>query len=190
MNLLLDRVERIYNLIDGVLKYSKVGRIQEGQAQINLNKFLPEVIDMIAPPENIHVTIENELPNIMCEETHIMQLFQNLLSNAIKYMDKPEGWIKISCIEEGNFWKFSIADNGPGIEEKHFERIFRMFQVLSVNEEVEGTGVGLTVVKKIAELYGGKIWIESKVGQGSTFFFTLPKQDTGITNLQLQTNNA
>ena len=190
MNLLLDRVERIYNLIDGVLKYSKVGRTQEVQIQINLNKFLPEVIDMIAPPENIQVTIENELPTITCDETHVMQLFQNLLSNAMKYMDKPEGWIKIGCNEEENFWKFSIADNGPGIEEKHFERIFRMFQVLSVNEEIEGTGVGLTVAKKIAELYGGKIWVESKVGQGSTFFFTLPKQDIEISNLQLQTNNA
>ena len=190
MNLLLDRVERIYGLIDGVLKYSKVGRIQEEQTKINLNKFLPEVIDMIAPPENINVTIENELPNITCEETHIMQLFQNLVSNAIKYMDKPEGWIKIGCVEEENFWKFSIADNGPGIEKKHFDRIFRMFQVLSVNEEVEGTGVGLTVAKKITELYGGQIWVESEVGQGSTFFFTLPKQNTKVKNLQLQTNNA
>jgi len=190
MNLLLDRVERIYSLIDGVLKYSKVGQTQEVQTRINLNKFLPEVIDMIAPPENISVTIENELPNITCEETHIMQLFQNLLSNAIKYMDKSEGWIKIGCVEEENFWKFSIADNGPGIEEKHFERIFRMFQVLSVNEEIEGTGVGLTVAKKIAELYGGKIWLESEIGQGTTFFFTLPKQDTEIKNLQLQTNNT
>ena len=190
MNLLLDRVERIYGLIDGVLKYSKVGRVQEEQTKINLNKFLPEIINMISPPENIHVTFKNELPNIACEETHITQLFQNLVSNAIKYMDKPEGWIKIECLEEENFWKFSIADNGPGIEEKHFERIFRMFQVLSVNEEVEGTGVGLTVAKKIVELYGGEIWVESKVGQGSTFFFTLPKQDTEIKNLQFQANNA
>ena len=190
MNLLLDRVERIYSLIDGVLKYSKVGQTQEVQTRINLNKFLPEVIDMIAPPENISVTIENELPNITCGETHIMQLFQNLLSNAIKYMDKPEGWIKIGCVEEENFWKFSIADNGPGIDEKHFERIFRMFQVLSVNEEIEGTGVGLTVAKKIAELYGGRIWVESEVGQGTTFFFTLPKQDTEIKNLQVHTTNT
>ena len=92
--------------------------------------------------------------------------------------------------EEGNFWKFSIADNGPGIEEKHFERIFRMFQVISDKEESEGTGVGLTVAKKIVELYGGKIWVESKVGQGSIFFFTLPKQEQEITNENLQTNIA
>ena len=188
MNLLLDRVERIYNLIDGVLKYSKVGQTNEENVQVNLEEFIPEVVAMVVPPEHIKVTVENKLPPILCEETHIMQVFQNLISNAIKYMDKTQGWIKIGCVEENGFWKFSVTDNGPGIEEKHFERIFRMFQVLSVNEEIEGTGVGLTVVKKIVELYGGRIWVESEVGRGSTFFFTFPKQKAVIKNDELQTN--
>ena len=122
----------------------------------------------------------------------MMQLFQNLLGNAIKYMDKAQGEIKIGALEENGFWKFSISDNGPGIEEQHFERIFKMFQALSVKEEVEGTGVGLTVAKKIVDLYGGKIWVESVVGQGSTFFFTLPKQEQKqeTTHETLQTNTA
>ena len=119
-----------------------------------------------------------------------MQVFQNLLSNAIKYMDKPQGRIEVGCVEEDGLWKFSVADNGPGIEEKHFERIFKMFQALRVREDFEGTGVGLTVAKKIVELYGGKIWIESKIGEGSTFFFTLPKQKTGVNNAELKTNIA
>ena len=182
MHLLLDRVERIYNLIDGVLRYSKVGQATGEQVKVNLDAFIPEVIDMVVPPEHIKVTVENELPSIICEETHIMQLFQNLISNAIKYHDKPQGWIKIACIDDGDFWRFSVSDNGPGIEEKHFERIFRMFQVLSVNENIQGTGVGLTVVKKIVELYGGRIWIESEVGKGSTFFFTFPKQENNVKN--------
>lgn len=190
MNLLLSRVERMYGLIDGVLQYSRVGRTEEGQVWVDLNKFVPEVIDMVVPPEHIEVTVESELPVIQSQETHMMQLFQNLLSNAIKYMDKPQGRIRVGCVEENGSWKFSIADNGPGIEEKHFERIFKMFQVLSVKEEFEGTGVGLTVAKKIVELYGGKIWIESQVGQGSTFFFTLPKQEQEITNAKLETNIA
>ncbi|MFC1780666.1 ATP-binding protein [Planctomycetota bacterium] len=180
MNLLLGRVERMYRLIDGVLVYSRVGRVEEESKTVDLNSFMPEVIDMVVPPENIQVSIENELPSIVCKETHIMQLFQNLLSNAIKYLDKEQGWIKIGCVEEGDFWRFNISDNGPGIDEANFERIFRMFQILSVKKEFEGTGVGLTVVKKIVELYGGRIWIESKVGQGSTFFFTLPKLKTRI----------
>ena len=107
-------------------------------------------------------------------------MFQNLLSNAVKYMDKPKGLITIGCVQENGFWKFSVADNGPGIEEKHFEKIFQIFQTLSPRDEVESTGVGLSVVKKIVELYGGKIWVESKPGEGSTFFFTLPKPESEV----------
>lgn len=176
MNLLLERVERMYNLIEGTLQYSRAGRTLENQVPVDLNKFVPEIINMVVPPENISVTIENELPVIECEEVHIMQVFQNLLSNAIKYMDKPQGWIKIGCFEKDSFWTFSVADNGPGIEEKNFERIFKIFQALPTSPNFEGTGVGLTVTKKIVELYEGKIWVESTVGEGSTFFFTLPIQ--------------
>jgi signal transduction histidine kinase len=190
MNLLLSRVERMYNLIDGVLQYSKVGKVEEGQVRVDLERFLPEVINMIVPPDNIEVVIEDKLPVIQCWETHIMELFQNLVSNAVKYMDKPQGKIRIGCVEEDGFWKFSIADNGPGIEEKHFERIFKMFQVLSVDEESKGTGVGLTVAKKIVELYGGRIWLESKLGEGTTFFFTLPGQEAETTNEIFQTSTA
>ncbi len=190
MHLLLDRVERMHQLIDGVLQYSKAGRTEEGPVDVNLDEFIPELIDMLAAPENITVTVEDRMPVIHSEETHLMQLFQNLLSNAIKYIDKPEGQVKVGCVEENGFWKFSIADNGPGISEKHFERIFRMFQSLSVTEEFRGTGVGLTVAKKIVELHGGSIWIESEVGEGSTFFFTLPMQETGVENAKLEANIA
>jgi signal transduction histidine kinase len=190
MNLLLCRVEKMHNLIEGVLQYSRAGRTEEQVVQVNLDTFIPEAIDMIAPPENISITIENTMPVIECAETHIMQLFQNLLNNAIKYMDKPKGQIKVGCIEQDGFWKFSITDNGPGIEEKHFEKIFKMFQALSVSEDVESTGVGLTVAKKIVELYGGNIWVESEIGKGSTFFFTLPKQQAGVDNAKLEANIA
>jgi light-regulated signal transduction histidine kinase (bacteriophytochrome) len=179
MNLLLERVERMYSLIEGALQYSRAGCVEEKRKQVNLNNFILEIINMVVPPENITVTIENELPVIECEEVHIMQVFQNLLSNAIKYMDKLQGWIKVGCVEQNGFWKFSVADNGPGIEEKHFEKIFKIFQTLPTSPGFEGTGVGLTVTKKIVELYDGKIWVESKVGEGSSFFFTLPKQCLG-----------
>ncbi|MBN2589080.1 MAG: response regulator [Sedimentisphaerales bacterium] len=190
MNLLMNRVDRIYSLIDGVLKYSKVGQDSGEHIPLNLDTFIPEVINMVVPPEHIKVTIENQLPSIICEETHIMQVFQNLISNAIKYNDKQQGWIKISCTEEGDFWKFSVADNGPGIAEEHFERIFRMFHALKQNENIHGTGVGLTVVKKVVELYGGRIWIESEVGKGSTFFFTFPKMKSAIKNEELVTHSV
>jgi len=188
INLLNNRVDRMHGLIDGVLQYSRVGREKEKCVMVNLNELVPAIIDSIAPPENITITIENELPLVECQETRIIQVFQNLLSNAVKYMDKPDGQIRIGCVEEADFWKFSVADNGPGIEEKHFERIFKIFQTLVPRDEVESTGVGLAVVKKIIEMYGGKIWVESKVGQGSTFFFTLAKQEMGVKNEKLETN--
>jgi two-component system, LuxR family, sensor kinase FixL len=179
LSLLANRVDRMHNLIDGILQYSRIGRIEEEKVQLNLNKLVPEIIDMLAPPENITITIEKELPSIECEQTRITQVFQNLLSNAIKYMDKPKGQIKVGCVEENNFWKFNVTDNGPGIDEKYFEKIFKIFQTLTPRDEFESTGIGLTVIKKIVELYKGKVWLQSKVGEGTTFFFTLPKQKTG-----------
>jgi PAS domain S-box-containing protein len=184
MDMLLNRVQRMHDLIDGVLQYSRIGRIKEEKVKVNLNDLVAEVIDTVAPPKNIEFTVENELPEIECEETRMIQIFQNLLSNAVKYMDKPQGRIRIGCVEEDGFWKFSVADNGPGIEEKHFERVFRIFQTLSPRDGYESTGIGLTVVKKIVELYGGNIWIESKLGKGSTFFFTLPKQEIEMAGKQ------
>jgi signal transduction histidine kinase len=186
MNLLANRVDRMHNLIDGILQYSRVGRAEEEKVVVNLNELVTKVIDMIAPPENIAITIENELPTIECEQTRIMQVFQNLLSNAVKYMDKPKGQIKVGCVEENGFWEFYVADNGPGIEEKYFEKIFQLFQTLAPRDESESTGIGLTVTKKIVELYNGKIWVKSEPGQGSTFFFTLPKQEIGVKDAKLE----
>ena len=174
MRLLVSRVHRMSGLIDGILQYSRVGRVTEAIVAVDLNRLVGEVIDLLAPPANITVSVENPLPTIMAEPARIQQVFQNLLSNAIKYMDKPEGKIRIACGAEGKHWKFSVSDNGPGIEPRHFEKIFQLFQTLAPRDRVESTGVGLTLVKKIVEMYGGRIWIESKVGVGSTFFFTLP----------------
>lgn len=175
MRLLISRVHRMDSLIDGILQYSRVGRVKEVAVAVDLNRLLREVIDLLAPPANITVSIENSLPTVMAEPTRIQQVFQNLLSNAIKYMDKPEGEIRIACGAEGRQWKFSITDNGPGIEKQHFEKIFQLFQTLAPRDRVESTGVGLALVKKIVEMYGGRIWVESTVKQGSTFFFTLPR---------------
>jgi len=119
------------NLIDGILQYSKVGRIKDQVIQIDLNEVVTEAIDMACPPENIIITIEDKLPVIKAERTRIIQ-------------------------------------------------IFKIFQTLSPKDEVESTGIGLTVVKRIIELYGGEIWLESQPGQGTTFFFTLPTQESEV----------
>jgi two-component system sensor kinase FixL len=190
MNLLLTRVGRMHDLIEGVLQYSRAGRAQEESIWVDLNQLIPDVIDILAPPENVKITVDSELPTIYCDKTRISQVFQNLISNAIKYLDKPKGTVKIVCIEDEDCWKFSIADNGPGIEEKHFDRIFRMFQTLTPKDEFESTGVGLTVARKIVQLYGGKIWLESKMEKGTTFLFTFPKQEKEQINERLTANTA
>jgi signal transduction histidine kinase len=177
VNLLMSRVDRMHNLIDDVLEYSSIGYTEEERDQVNLNNLVQDVIDMIDPPENITITVESELPVIECEKTRIIQVFLNFLSNAVKYMDKPAGKIEISCVEEDDFWKFSVADNGPGIEEKYFEKIFQIFQTLATHDESDSSGIGLSTVKKIIEMYGGKVWVESKPPEGSTFFFILPKRE-------------
>jgi len=175
LDLLRNRVDRMHNLIEGILQYSRVGRIREETSLVDFNTLVPNIVDGLAVPEHIHVVVESELPVVTCERTRISQVFQNLLSNAAKYMDKPVGEIRVGCVEDGEFWRFSVADNGPGIEERYFERIFKLFQTLTPRDEFESTGVGLALVKKIVEMYGGRVWVESQVGSGSTFFFTYPR---------------
>jgi PAS domain S-box-containing protein len=176
VELLMIRVKRMEQLIDGVLQYSRVGREKEDIKEIDLARLVPEVVEFVAPPANIEVKIETELPSVWAEPTRIGQVFQNLLSNAVKFMDKPQGKISISCVEAEDYWKFSIADNGPGINQKYFGKIFQIFQTLTARDELESSGVGLSVVKKIVELYGGQIWLESTPGNGTIFYFTLPQQ--------------
>ncbi|MBD2165100.1 GHKL domain-containing protein [Calothrix membranacea FACHB-236] len=175
VRLLISRVKKMYALIDGILQYSRAGSYREQKTQVNLNDVVRDVIDLLAPPENIQIEITSTLPIISAETTRIKQIFQNLLSNAIKFIDKPEGKIIINCTEDNIYWQFSIVDNGLGIEEKYFTKIFQIFQKLSNDDNSDSTGIGLSLVKKIVELYGGTVWIESEVGQGSKFYFTLKK---------------
>ena len=107
------------------------------------------------------------------DKTKLQQLFQNLISNAVKFNDKEKGFIKIDVKEEEQFYKFSIKDNGIGIEEKYHDKVFKIFNAL--NKSKESTGIGLSIVKKIVELHHGDIWIESVLGEGTTFYFTLKK---------------
>ncbi|MBN1270957.1 MAG: GHKL domain-containing protein [Candidatus Aminicenantes bacterium] len=175
LNLLLSRVKRMQNLIDGILQYSRAGRKEEQIESINLNKLMAEIIDNLSPPGHIKIFVEDNLPTIHVERIRIQQVFQNLLSNAIKYMDKPQGEIKVSCKEENYQWVFAVSDNGPGIEKKYYGTIFNIFQTLESKDKHESTGVGLSVVNKIVNRFGGKVWVESTVGRGSTFYFTFPK---------------
>ncbi len=182
MRLLVSRVHRMGNLIDGILQYSRVGRVREALVAVDLSRVVREVIDLLSPLVNVTISVETPLPTIVTEPTRMQQIFQNLFSNAIKYADKPQCEIRVACSAEDEYWKFSVTDNGPGIESRHFDRIFQLFQTLAPRDRIESTGVGLTLVKKIVEMYGGRIWLESAIGQGTTIFFTLP-QTAPIINL-------
>ncbi len=175
IRLLKTRVVRIDKLIEGMLVFSKIVRSKHNERQVNLNELVSETIKNIKPPDNIEIAVDS-LPNINCESEHLSQVFRHLISNAVIFMDKPKGLIKVGCVEQGDMWRFYVSDNGSGIEQKYFERIFRIFQTLPKNDEPETAGTGLAIVNKIVELYNGKIWLESQFGIGSTFFFTFPKQ--------------
>ncbi|MES2148503.1 MAG: PAS domain S-box protein [Pseudomonadota bacterium] len=175
MRLLVNRVHRMGSLIDGILMYSRVGRVRESLVSVRLQPLLAEVIDLLAAPEHITIEVAPKMPTVVAEATRIQQVFQNLISNAVKYMDKEQGTVRVAWVDDGDHWRFSVADNGPGIEERHYERIFQLFQTLAPRDKVESTGVGLALVKKIVDMYQGRIWLESSIGQGTTFWFTLPK---------------
>jgi PAS domain S-box-containing protein len=175
MRLLINRVHRMGALIDGILQYSRVGRVREAHLAVDLNRLLAEVVDLLAPPPHITVTVAPGLPVVVGEPTRLQQVFHNLISNAIKYMDKPQGQVAIGCEDGGAMWRFYVRDNGPGIEQRHFERIFQLFQTLAARDRIESTGVGLALVKKIVEMVHGQVWLESAMGAGTTFWFTLPK---------------
>ncbi len=149
LEMLSNQVNHMYNLIEGILKYSKAGHLKNQVERINLDELMPQIISMVSTPDHIDIKIEDKLPVIEFERTQITQVFQNLLSNAIKYMDKSHGQIRIGCIEEAGNWKFSVADNGRGIKEENFEKIFQIFHTIDQKHEFENTGVGLALVKKL-----------------------------------------
>jgi signal transduction histidine kinase len=175
LDLLLNRVRRMHSLIEGILQYSRIGRVKETVVAIHVSDILTEVVDFIGVPDSVKVIFDSDLPIIWAERVRIFQLFQNLLSNSVKFMDKADGLILISCEEQDDFYHFSVADNGPGIKEEYFEKIFQIFQCLAPRDEYESTGIGLSLVKKIVGLYNGKVWVESIVGRGTVFHFSLDK---------------
>ncbi|WP_333600846.1 PAS domain-containing protein [Flavobacterium sp.] len=171
--LIEDKVEKMDNLIQGILTYSKVDSSKEFTEKIDLNEIVQNCIEIIHIPENVTVTIQNELPILNTDRFRMQQLFQNLISNAVNFIDKKEGFVEIAYEENANEYIFSIKDNGQGIDSKYQTKIFELFQ--SYSEDTKSTGIGLSIVKRIIANYNGDIWMESAVGIGTTFFIKLPK---------------
>jgi len=116
----------------------------------------------------------DRLPEVSADESQLLQLFQNLLANSIKFRSEHNPRIHVAATRQEDEWRFSVSDNGIGIESEYYERIFVLFQRLHPASAYPGTGIGLTICKKIVSRHGGRIWVESELGKGSTFYFTLP----------------
>ena len=176
LDLIRSNVEKMDTLITGILEYSTIGKNQIDVYDVDVDKLIEDIIKTTQVPENISISKAN-LPTVRGDKYRLQQLFQNLIGNAIKYNDKAQGTIEVGVEDLGEYWQFKIKDNGKGIEEPYFNKIFKTFIKLENNPE--SSGIGLSIVKKIVELYGGKIWLESQVDIGTTFYFTLKKSPNG-----------
>jgi PAS domain S-box-containing protein len=171
---------RMQELVKGLMDYSRIGKVKE-LATIDCSKILDEVLSdlsMVIKEKNAQITI-SKLPEIQGYPTEIRLVLQNLISNSLKFTKTgsiPE--IDINAKELNDNWHFSIQDNGIGIDEKNISKIFKIFRRLHNRNQYEGTGIGLSHCEKIIDLHGGKIWVESKLGEGSIFNFTIPKNIT------------
>ena len=173
--LLINRIKWMDESLEGIGQYFNLDYADESIQQIDLNVLVNGILTHLAPSPYFQIWVRDHLPAIVGDQTRIKQIFQNLLSNALKFMDTQNGEIAVDCVDEGSHWTFSVADNGPGIAPEYHEKIFHLFQTAIPDDEQKHAGIGLAIVQKNIEHYGGQIWVESAPGQGSTFFFTFPK---------------
>ncbi|MBD3883886.1 PAS domain-containing protein [Phormidium tenue FACHB-886] len=175
LQLLRNRVQRMESLINGLLDYSRIGRREIETSSFSVQQLLEETVDSLSPPPSFTIVID-PMPMLTGKRLLLSQVFSNLIGNAIKHHDRLDGKVRVSVQDQGDFYAFSVADDGAGIERQYFDRIFTIFQTLKARDEQENTGIGLSIVKKIVETEGGFIQVESEVGQGTTFRFTWLKQ--------------
>ena len=173
LQMMMEKVEGMDKLIDGILKYSTVNSDTLDNTEVNVNEVIKEISEIIYIPEHVTIKVANKLPIIQADKVKIHQLFQNFLSNAVVNIDKKVGLVEVASEETKTHWQFSIKDNGVGIPKEYHEKIFKIFQSIGNNER--STGIGLSIVKKIIDRYNGKVWLESEIGVGTTFFFTIKK---------------
>lgn len=166
-------LETMEKLISNILEYSSAGADTQKVTDVDLNHILENLKKVLFIPEHIQVNVLSKLPIVQGDLTKFQQLFQNFISNSIKFCDKEIGIIEIDCIEKPKFHQFSIKDNGIGIEKKYHDKIFQIFH--SLNKREDSSGIGLSIVKKIIDLYQGDIWLESEPNVGTTFYFTIKK---------------
>lgn len=173
LQLMQDRIVRMEGLLDDLLEYSRVGRLTEDAREFDAGEVVQEVLSLVAPPDGFEVVFRGEPVTFHTPRTPFATVVRNLVSNAIKHHDRERGSIVVEVARRGDRAEVRVIDDGPGIAPEFHERVFRMFQTLRPRDEVEGSGVGLALVKKTVEVHGGTVRIESS-GRGTTIAFTWP----------------
>jgi signal transduction histidine kinase len=173
LTLLEKQVVQMDLIIEGVLNYSLQNEATSRYERVDLDNLIKDII-VLTQNNKCLITVKKELPFLTINKSQILQIFQNIIQNAIKYNDEEICKIEIDYTKNEEFYTFSIRDNGIGIDEKHHKKIFKLFQKLEIKKNVDSTGIGLSLVKKIVERNKGKIYLKSKVNEGTTFYFTLP----------------
>jgi signal transduction histidine kinase len=174
LQLMRNRMHRMESLIEGILQYSRAGRSHEPPSDVDVGALVRDVVDLLAP-EHGSIMIAADLPVVFAERLPLQQVFQNLISNALKHGGR-DVQVGITGHDAGAFWEFRVSDNGPGIAPEYQERIWGIFQMLQSRDEVEGAGIGLSLVKKLAEDQGGRVALASAPGHGATFSGWWPKR--------------
>jgi signal transduction histidine kinase len=169
------RVRRMDKLLDDLLAYSRAGRTRPPAETVHLDLLVQDITNVLAPPPGFTITLQQPAPVLHTPRVSLELVLRNLIGNALKHHHQQSGHIHICAVERGGWVEFTVTDDGPGIEPQYHERIFEMYQTLKPRDQTEGSGMGLTIVKKLVESYGGAIAIESAPGQGTTFRFTWPQ---------------
>jgi PAS domain S-box-containing protein len=177
MRLLQGRVHRMEALIDGILDYSRAGRVRSQPETVDTGALVQDALELLSPDEGVTVEVQPHMPVLEAEKVPLQQVFMNLIGNAIKYTRsaRPDVNVKVSWRPLRDAYEFKVSDNGPGIAPEYHERIWGIFQTLQARDKVEGTGIGLSVVRKIVESRGGRAWVESAPGEGAAFHFSWPR---------------
>jgi signal transduction histidine kinase len=171
------RIERMEKLLNDLVAYTRAGRVRYREEQVNGVMLVEDVVSLLDAPPGFTISVSEPMPMMVTERVPLETTLRNLVGNAIKHHHHPSrGHVMISARELGEWVEFTVSDNGPGIAPEYQERIFGVFQTLRPRDEVEGSGMGLAIAKRLVEGRGGHIGVHSRLGEGCTFTFTWPKQ--------------
>jgi PAS domain S-box-containing protein len=185
LGLLRKRTQRLNRLLDDLLAYSRAGRKVGAHRTTDTHALVLDVAQLVNPPPTTSISIEGKLPTFNTYPAPLEQVLRNLIGNAVKHHPGPEGRITVSCQEQGDHYIFAVADDGEGIPKQYAERIFEMFQTLKSRDQVEGSGMGLAIVRRIVQWQGGSVWFEpAPGGRGTVFKFQWKKQQPLVASVE------